>query len=479
MKRIQNFLQQVSKGYPSGTGRFKRVIGTKMDFTKVALIGDSTIDNGYWVQKNRPYANKTHTVTNQTVVALANNARTSDSFEIGNFAVDGATTADLRRHCRLNKVLPVDEDHLPALVHQLNAVKDWKPDIAVLSVGGNNYREALLGVLRTNLTYFQLLFRITPEYARPIIKQAFSQVKEKLLTEYKAIIDDLLNQNPDLSRIVLLSQYYPSITDFTPYFIYTGFSHLARAQAQGQEPFVVLEETMNELYKGILEYVATKNKEVVFVDVTSSLNPLGGNHTSQIEPNEQGSTVMGKLIAEAVEYKFPAHDAQKKPVAMLRMEKEGTIQETLLDEQNIKDFRVKPISSFIKENRYKHVGLFFSASSSLSSRYIHGYELVMGKQFDTEYRGLFAFGLLDLSLVTIMASYLWRVAVNDQAHISLRIAAGVVAAPILLAKLVVGLSLMLALALPIFAYHQAVTSFNSVAEKKDEEVNEEQLVFSV
>lgn len=94
-------------------------------------------------------------------------------------------------------------------------------------------------------------------------------------------------------------------------------------------------------------------------------------------------------------------------------------------------------------------------SFSLSARYVHGYDLVMGKQFDTEYTGLFAFGLLAFSLVTVMASYLWRVAVNDNMHISLRATAGIIAAPILLSKLVVGLAVMLALALPIYGYHSS------------------------
>ena len=79
----------------------------------------------------------------------------------------------------------------------------------------------------------------------------------------------------------------------------------------------------------------------------------------------------------------------------------------------------------------------------------------MGKQFEVEYTGLFAFGLLDLSFVTIIASYLWRVAINDKMHIALRITAGMIAAPILLIKWVVGLAVMLALALPIYGYHAA------------------------
>ncbi|WP_238584718.1 SGNH/GDSL hydrolase family protein [Legionella moravica] len=479
MKRIQNYSQSIGGRYPTTTGRLKRVIGGEQARPKkVALLGDSTLDNGYWVQSKSQYADKTHTVTHQTAVALANNTENTHSYDIGNFAVDGATTADLRRQCRLDKVLPSDQDHPYETVHQLNAVKDWQPDIAVLSVGGNNYREALMGVLQRNLTYFQLLFRITPEQARPRIKEAFSQVKLTLLKEYKAIIDDLVNDNPGLNRIVLLSQYYPSITDFTPYFIYTGFSHLARSKGEGQAPFAVVEETMNELYRSVLQYAVNQNKEVVFVDVTSSLNPLGGNHTSQIEPNEQGSIIMGKLIAEAVEYNFPINGAavDKKPISMLRMNRDEVIQAEVLDDENIQNFEVKKIGSFISENRYRHVGLFFSPSSSLGARYVHGYELVMGKQFDTEFTGLFAFGLLDLSLVTVMASYLWRVAVNDTMHISLRVTTGIIAAPILLSKLVVGLAVMLALALPIYGYHSIVNYFSGNAAEREEAANTEHVV---
>jgi hypothetical protein len=478
MKRIQNYSQSIGERYPSTTGRLKRVIGNEpARAKKVALLGDSTLDNGYWVQKKSQYVNKTHTVTHQTAVALANNTENSHSYDVANFAVDGATTADLRRNCRLDKVLPSDQDHPAAMVHQLNAVKDWQTDIAVLSVGGNNYREALMGVLRNNLTYFQLLFRITPEQARPIIEDAFSQVKLRLLEEYKAIVDDLINDNPGLNRIVLLSQYYPSITDFTPYFIYTGFSHLARSEGNGQAPFAAVEQTMNELYRSVLQYAATKNKEVVFVDVTSSLNPLGGNHTLQIEPNDRGSKIMGKLIAAAVEYDFPVNEsvADKKPISVLRMNRDEIVQAEVLEEQNIQNFEVKKIGSFIRENRYRHIGLFFSPSSSLGARYVHGYELVMGKQFDTEYKGLFAFGLLDLSLITIMASYLWRVAVNDQMHISLRATAGIIAAPILLSKMVVGLAVMLALALPIYGYHAAVNCFNGNASEREDLTNVEQV----
>lgn len=189
MKPIQNYSQSIGGRYPTTTGRLKRIIGGGQERAKkVALLGDSTLDNGYWVQRKNRYADKTQTVTHQTALALSNNSNNTHSYDIGNFAVDGATTADLRRPCRLDKVLPSDHDHPAKMVHQLNAVKDWRPDVAVLSVGGNNYREALIAVLRRHLTFFQLLFRITPEQARPIIKEAFNVVKLRLLEEYKAII---------------------------------------------------------------------------------------------------------------------------------------------------------------------------------------------------------------------------------------------------------------------------------------------------
>lgn len=477
MSLIKNSSQSIGAGYPQETGRLKQVIGSaKRTQKKIALLGDSTLDNGYWVEKTKLYAEKTHTVTHQTAVALA--AKNQSSYSIGNFAVDGATTGDLLHYCPLDKVLPTDADHTDDTVYQLLAVTQWKPDVAVLSVAGNNYREALATTLMSKMSYPQLLFRITPEEEKPAINLAFQRVKEQIVQDYKKIIDKLIEKNTQLSRIVLLSQYYPSITEFTPYFIYTGFSHLARSEGKGRAPFAVVEETMNELYREILAYAATKEKEIIFVDVTSSLNPLAGNHSHQIEPNEQGSKVMGRLIADAVEYTFPEYEAEhdKKKLARIYMNAdEKNIESQILKEKDIEQFSVKRIGQFISENRYRHFGLLFSPKSSLSLRYESAYHAIMGKQFDTEYTGLFAFGLLDLSLVTIMASYLWRVAVDENVHTVFRAMAGTIAAPIYLGKMVLGLALMLALALPIFGYDQAVNFLSGL----DNDQNQEEPLFEL
>lgn len=455
MPKVQTRKQSIGPGYLNTTGRLKRVEGNSEELKRVALLGDSTIDNGCWVETDKVYAKKTQTVTHQTAIALAN-SEFENSYEIANFAVDGATTRDVSRSSLLQKVIR-DEDHCAQTVHQLKALRGWKPEIAVLSVAGNNYREALAQTLIEELGLARLLLRITPAEAKSVIREAFAGVKKDVLNEYKEIIDQLIADNPQLSRLVLLSQYFPAITEFTSYFIYTGFSHLARAEGQGQDAFTVVEEIMNELYREILQHAATKNVEIVFVDVTSSLNPLGGNHSHQIEPNERGSNIMGRLIASAVEYQFTQNDedVEQKPVVMLRMDAdEKQIRATTFKQEDIAHFSVKKIKQFISENRYRHLGLLFSPSAKLAERYENAYHVIMGKQFDQEYTGWFAFGLLDLSLITVAASYLWRAAVNEELHTAMRVAAGAIAAPILLTKLVIGLAAMAVLALPIYAYHQ-------------------------
>ncbi|MBA3534999.1 MAG: SGNH/GDSL hydrolase family protein [Tatlockia sp.] len=467
MPIVKNSSESIGDHYPTTTGRLKQIrTQLKGLHKKVALLGDSTIDNGYWIQKDTPYPNKTHNVTHQTAMALASLTNTG-SYDLANFAVDGATTSDLLNYCYLNKVLNSDNDHPAELVDQLQAVCHWQPDIAVLSVGGNNYREALASTLLKRMNYPQLLLRFTPAEAKPMIREAFTRVKAKLLNEYKQIIDKLVAENAELSRIVLLSQYYPAITELTPYFIYSGFSHVAHADGKGATSFVAVEETMNELYREVLSYAATKNKEIVFVDMTSSLNPLGGNHTFQIEPNEQGSKLMGKLIAHALDYQFiPSEEKahQSSIVAIVMNPDEASIHTIALDNETIKTYGVKKINQFISDSRYRHLGLLFSPSTNLTTRYESAYQAVVGRQFDSDFSGLFAFGLLDLSLITIAASYLWRVAVNDELHMALRVAAGVIAAPVLLARMIVGLALMLVLALPIYGYHKA---FSSLPENED------------
>ncbi|MBA2651210.1 MAG: SGNH/GDSL hydrolase family protein [Tatlockia sp.] len=476
--RVETIAGSIGTNYPPHTGRLKQVLGnSESPPKKVALLGDSTLDNGCWVETETPYALKTKNVIHQTAEAFAN-ITDSDSCQFAMFGVDGATTKEVSKNSYLSRVVQ-DEDHPSRRVHQLEAASEWQPDIVVLSVGGNNYREALAQSLLKKMSVSRFFLRFTPEEAKAEICHAFNKVKETLLAEYKLIIDQLIEENPKLSRIILLSQYYPSITELPSYFIYTGFSHVAHAERK--TTFQAVEETMNELYREVFRYAATKDKEFVFVDVTSSLNPLGGNHYKQIEPNEKGSQIMGRLIAHAVNYEFEplSEEEAQQPIIAMRMDSmELRIDSNPLSTSDIDSYGVKKISQFIDENRYRHLGLLFSPASSMTTRLESTYYTIGGNQFDPEYTGLFAFGLLDLSLVTIVASYLWRVAVNEEFHAAFRVIAGVVAAPILIARLIVSLALVALLALPVYGLHKVLYSEKN-NESQVEFLNEEDFAFEV
>lgn len=52
MGLIKNSSESIGAGYPQNTGRLKQVFGSpETPPRKIALIGDSTLDNGFWVNK--------------------------------------------------------------------------------------------------------------------------------------------------------------------------------------------------------------------------------------------------------------------------------------------------------------------------------------------------------------------------------------------------------------------------------------------
>lgn len=457
--------KEITSEYPSDTGRFLSVENDNNETLKVAFFGDSTLDNGYWVQTDRRYKEKTGTVIYQVAKNLAEASELSHSYRLAQLAVDGATTHDIDRIKALNFILPRDanwqkgdEDHGDDPVNQRQAVKQYQPDVAVLSVGGNNYRTALQGVLLEKMNYFQLLFRYTPHKARLSLKKTFDSVKKELVEEYKQILDNLYNDNPNLKRLVLSSQYFPALTDFTIYMIYTGFSHVARAQGKGQTPFQAMEETMNELYREVGEYAAEKfkDKEIVFADMTSSMNPLEGNHSHQIEPNEHGAYVMGKVLSQAVSVDF-AKKGLSSAMAKVSLDDKKQIHVQAMIKEDVKAYEVSKIASLISGHRYAHVGRFFAKGASYSTRMTSAYHMILGKQFDTEYTGLFAFGLLDTAIVPVMAHYMWRLAVKETLPLGLRVPIGAIVAPVIAAKWALGLAFLAVLALPIYGFHKAIT----------------------
>jgi hypothetical protein len=198
--------------------------------------------------------------------------------------------------------------------------------------------------------------------------------------------------------------------------------------------------------KQTITYAVQKNIEIVFADATSSMSPLGGYLCSQIEPNERGSELLGKLMAEAVDFEIP--EDKKNCIPMISLDEQQKPVIKYLNQSNIdNDFKLKSVEDFIAQDRYRHIELLFVKDTPYYDRIVYFYEFLVGKQFDNEYTGLFAFGLLDLSLVTIVASYLWRVTLNEQMPTILRLISGLISGPILVAKYLLVFALALAVIL--------------------------------
>ena len=133
MPTISNLTRSIGAGYPEEIARLKHVSNDpSKEKIKIALMGDSTLDNGYWIQKNQSYKEKTGTVTHQTAAALTHQPL---NYDVANFAVDGAVTKSMTG-MNLDAVVQ-DEDHSQRSVNQIDsAINHWKPDVAVLSIGG-------------------------------------------------------------------------------------------------------------------------------------------------------------------------------------------------------------------------------------------------------------------------------------------------------------------------------------------------------
>jgi hypothetical protein len=173
--------------------------------------------------------------------------------------------------------------------------------------------------------------------------------------------------------------------------------------------------------------------------MASSLDRLAGYHHLQIEPNEQGSKVIGRLIAEAVAHQFGDGNKQ----AIFRLLPDGfEVQKEELTSEQSKNFSIRSLEDFICSNRCLRA--IFYRDRNFSNRLENAYHFFAGRHFDMQYTRIFPLGLIDISIVTILAAYLWRHAINQKEHLITRIPAAIIAAPILLARCVVAVICTLA-----------------------------------
>ena len=370
-------------------------------------------------------------------------------YQIANFAVDGATTNDVLSNVPLDKVLPSDEDHWPThYVSQQHALNSYKPDVVVIGVGGNDYREALQSKLPRFIGGLDLYFEHTPQETHEAIKREFREINNKLINDYKKILKPMLD-NDNTKRIVIMTQYYPELGSDLPYFIYKGFKHIANAHGE-KDHLEYMKNTMEHLYTEIYKYVKENNKhgkEIIIADMASSISPMGENHKAQIEPNGRGSKLMGRIIADAISHEFDNNpDEQNSTIAQIRLSLDSDhIERTIVADETQK-IEVRHLKEFFKQGR--HYYFVPRSDDSLGDRVPKAYYIFAGRRIDLKNMGGIEYGLLDLTIIPILASYIWQFASDINHNVLLRILGYLISAPVLLAKTIAALCLTVA-ALPL------------------------------
>lgn len=291
----------------------------------VHTLGDSTLDNIFWVDK------KEQSVEGKLQQLLGRN------FKVKSHAYDGFTTESVLDGDTIGAVLPrmgqrksryLQEKGGPGPVHPLNKLRNAvqkEPDAlhyVVISVGGNDFRVNLINPIR--------MFRDIPQ-----VQKRYQQIVEQVRSLGRSI------------RPILMFQYRTD-AKCDPYYIYTVtkligtvasvihiassavialgvvFSRpLAAAAGVGGLYFgrkiaplsitkdMLLEKNggvamlgalMDRFYQPILAYA--KKEKIPVLDLPHTFDPYKPLYESGIEPNEAG----GALIAEGLHHIITHHD---------------------------------------------------------------------------------------------------------------------------------------------------------------------------
>lgn len=239
---------------------------------RVALIGDSTIDNLVWVGGIK-----------KSVPALLHH-HLQHSFVIHNLAADAFTSEDVLKgacpvvsgHARAAAGDPFPTSSPSGKFEPLKEVAKLKPDYAVLSVGGNDVREVLGG-----------MHRLPARLAA-------------LQKNYPLIVQSIVQGGTE--RLVLMTQYRPHRTEDEAYSVYAA---MATLPGPG-DPLQKLHGLMQLVYAPIFELARAHRLPIV--DLTRSMDcDNEGLYCCQIEPSAAGSELIAGLLAHVLQN----HDWEK------------------------------------------------------------------------------------------------------------------------------------------------------------------------
>ena len=257
---------------------------------KLLLLGDSTLDNSYWVSEGCAVSDH---LTKQL-----------PGWEIINFAVDGFTTSSmLSGEYKDHAVESIQHTH--DFFKTLKALaKEEDVEHILLSVGGNDFREAL-----SDLIY------MSPEN-RP---QAIEELAKTLTTNYLQIVNKIKKLKPE-AKLTIVLQYTPCIK-MDLYHIYflmdkiccnetisgrlSAYKMMASHYLFGlnderqRNAIHKLHETMATIYRNLFKTLGKQSMAVI--DLASSFDYQDGtSYVSQIEPSNKGGEQIAQLVAHAV-----------------------------------------------------------------------------------------------------------------------------------------------------------------------------------
>lgn len=260
--------------------------------TKVILLGDSTIDNVYWVNQGK-------TVTQHLSSLLPN-------YEVINFAVDGFTTASVL-YGEFKDFEVVSPNHPHEYFKPIDALKK-QTDVThiVLSVLGNDFRAELSQIISS--PFSQRL-------------QIIDEIIERIVTNYSKIIEEIREAQPE-AKLHLAIQYVPYV-EKDSYLIYFLMHKLQNNYELGLGPFdtylqlmyyslvglneqeqrkavVLLQQLITKVYQKIFDKL--QDESLAILDLASSFNCRDSAlYESQIEPSAIGGELIARLIANSVD----------------------------------------------------------------------------------------------------------------------------------------------------------------------------------
>ena len=252
--------------------------------TSVVLLGDSTLDNVVWTSSPK------HSVPVRLDALLKER---DGNAKVVNLAADAFTSKDV-----LHGAVPFVSyearkkagDPFPGALGEvfqplkvLRQLKDPKPSHVVLSVGGNDVREILRNLNGGNL---------------------FSTLQQ-LMANWTTMTSEIASQNIPLIFVFL---YRPS-TKQNNYHVYEAMSTIPVPGNEGVSKLEFLLQSFYTQAVGHILQVAPKN--LAFADLTNSFNCRDESlYSHQIEPSDEGSTIVASLIDHIVAH----HDFAGTPV---------------------------------------------------------------------------------------------------------------------------------------------------------------------